>query len=302
MKIKNENKNIFKTSIQFNLSSLNNHILPQISNFENLLTVPKFKALNESKENMESELIAKKRGRKLKNSYADDTIEEMKINDEKNIHGKFSNDNMRRKIKSFYHNYIINLLNNIIKRRYPNNKMKFLKINKRITEDLGIEYNRNLLNKPLKDIIINMSNRYSNKDNNIDCIKFIEKQKNNEDIINILNITYKDFYINYYLKSNKNNSLDNSFEAHKEKILKLNGKEYLNKFIENTKNFIEFFIKGKKRKSRKPKEIDVINISLNEKNDESSIKDINNNIDKKMVSSSTQTDICGINVKLIAFY
>ena len=302
MKIKNENKNIFKTSIQFNLSSLNNHILPQISNFENLLTVPKFKALNESKENMESELIAKKRGRKLKNSYADDTIEEMKINDEKNIHGKFSNDNMRRKIKSFYHNYIINLLNNIIKRRYPNNKMKFLKINKRITEDLGIEYNRNLLNKPLKDIIINMSNRYSNKDNNIDCIKFIEKQKNNEDIINILNITYKDFYINYYLKSNKNNSLDNSFEEHKEKILKLNGKEYLNKFIENTKNFIEFFIKGKKRKSRKPKEIDVINISLNEKNDESSIKDINNNIDKKMVSSTTQTDICGINVKLIAFY
>ena len=74
-----------------------------------------------------------------------------------------------------------------------------MKTNKRINEDLGIEYNRNLLNKPVRDIIINISSRYSNRDNNKDCIKLIEEQKNNEKIINILNMTYKELY-NYYLK------------------------------------------------------------------------------------------------------
>ena len=295
-------QNIFQenTSKEFHSSSLKNNFLPKLMNLDEIKYSPNYNINELSNEN---KII--KIGRKKLDSNDYEENKEFLNNSSitKNVvHDKYSNDNMRRKIKTFYHNYIINLLNNLMKRQYPNNKMKFLKINKRITEDLGIEYNRNLLNKPIKDIVINISNRYSNKDNNINCIKYIEKQKNNEEIINILNITYKDFYINYYLKSNKNNSLDNSFEVHKEKILKLNGKEYLNKFIENTKNFIEFFIKGKKRKSRKPKEIDVINIPLNEKNNEISINDINNNKDKKMISSSTQTDICGINVKLIAFY
>ena len=140
MKIKSQNKTIFKKPVQLNLSSLNNPTLPHFTNLKNMISFPKIKLLNESKECMESELISKKRGRKIKNSYNDnDCSEEKKINDEINIHDKFSNDNMKRKIKTFYHNYIINLLNNIIKKKYQNNKMKFLKINKRKIEDLEIE-------------------------------------------------------------------------------------------------------------------------------------------------------------------
>ena len=172
-----------------------------------------------------------------------------------------------------------------------------MKTNKRINEDLGIEYNRNLLNKPVRDIIINISSRYSNRDNNKDCIKLIEEQKNNEKIINILNMTYKELY-NYYLKSTKIDSLDNSFESHKEKLLKLYGKEYLDKFIENTKNFLEYFINGKNRKRRKPKEVDIIEIPL--ENNINKSKKIND-ISISKISSSTQTDICDINSKLIFF-
>ena len=216
---------------------------------------------------------------------------------ENNVHNIYNNDNIKRRIKTLFSNYIIKLLNNLIKQKFKKFQKKFLKTNKRINEDLGIEYNRNLLNKPVRDIIINISSRYSNRDNNKDCIKLIEEQKNNEKIINILNMTYKELY-NYYLKSNKIDSLDNSFESHKEKLLKLYGKEYLDKFIENTKNFLEYFINGKNRKRRKPKEVDIIEIPL--ENNINKSKKIND-ISISKISSSTQTDICDINSKLIFF-
>ena len=125
----------------------------------------------------------------------------------------------------------------------------------------------------------------------------------------ILNITYRDLYTDYYLKSTKNDLLDNSFEAHKEMLMKKYGKEYLDAFIENAENFIDFFIKGKNRKLRKPKEeVEVVEIPL--ENDDIENKSFNepiNNKDKNiyktkmMVSTSVQTDIVGINKKLITF-
>ena len=121
-------------------------------------------------------------------------------------------------------------------------------------------------------------------------------------------MTYKDLYNDYYLKSTKENNGDNSFEAHKEKILKLYGKEYLDKYIKNTKDFVEFFMNGKNRKCRKPKEVDTIDIPTveNELIKTGSTNDTNSNnlLDnqKQMVSSFAQTEICDINSKLIAIY
>ena len=200
------------------------------------------------KGNTNFQFIIRKRGRKNK------SIIILKSEGKKDIHDKFSNDNIKRKIKSLYNRYIINLLNNMVKKTYKNYRMKFLKMNIRITKDIGIKYNKNLLNQSIKDIIINVSNKYKNKDNNKNLIKFIENQTHNEEILNILNMTYKDLYINYYLKSTKINSSENSFESHKEKLLILHGKEYLDKFIENAKNFVEFFKNSKNRINKKYKE------------------------------------------------
>ena len=183
-------------------------------------------------------------------------------------------------------------------------------MNIRVTKDIGIQYNKNLLNQPIKDIIINVSNKYQNKENNKNAIKFIKTQKNNEEILNILNMSYKDFYTNYYLKSTKNNSSENSFESDKEKLLMFYGKQYLDKFIENAEHFVEFFLNSKNRRARKFQEIDSINIPLeNEKiettsnsneltnNDSSGNKDLKIN----MVSTSTQTEMGDINAKIIFF-
>ena len=257
--------------------------------------------LNEQNEIRELKFITKKRGRKsLDEDNPNSKKSNKKINAIKKVHDKFYNDNIRRKIKSLYHKYIINLLNNLIKQKLKRIKKKFVKMNIKITKDVSIEYNRNLLNKSIKDIIVDVSKKYSNKDINKNVIKFIEAQKNNEEIIKILNMTYEDLFTNYYLKSNKNDISNNSFEAHKEILLKKYGEKYLSLFIQNTENFKEFFINGKNRKSRKAEEVESINIPLLDET-----KKVNNineyYLNKNMVSSSTETDIFGINIKLLVF-
>ena len=278
--------------------------------FQHITNFPLKNIINEPEENKDKKFIAKKRGRKnklLENSILDKENTKNEIPTEKKYHDKFSSDNIRRKIKAFFHKYIINLLNKSIEQKIPKMRKKFVKISNRITVDLGIEYNRNLINKSIKDIIIDISNRYINREINKNCIKNIEKQKDNQDIINILNMKYKDLYVNYYLKSTKNDISDNSYESHKEKLLKEYGEEYLAQFIINAENFIEFYTNGKNRKIRKPKEVDKLEIHPDKTDPKCTNELLNiNDIEKKlknkiMVSTGIQTDIFGINKKLILF-
>ena len=283
------------------ISSQENSLSSQLPSLEDskLLTTE----INEQKEEKQFKFITKKRGRKNKDQI-------ITKSENKNVHNKFSNDNIKRRIKASYNKYIIKLLNNIVKKKYKKTTIKFLKMNIRITKDIAIKYNQNLLNKPLREIIVNVSNKYKNKDNNKICIKFIENQKDNTELINILNMTYKNFYMNYFLKSTKNDSLEYSFEALKEKLLILNGKEYLDKFIENAEHFVEFFTNSKIRKSRKTQEIENISIPLENEtvetisvsNELNSYENApNKNLKKITVSTATQTDICDINSKIISF-
>ena len=245
--------------------------------------------------------LTKKKGRKKKSQE----IKQEEENKEKIVHSKFSNDNIKRRIKGLFNNYIINLLNDLIKKKFRKTKIKFVKMDIKNTKDIGIEFNRNLLSKPIKEIIIDVSNKYQDLNNNKNCIKFIKEQKNNEEIINLLNMSYKDIYSNYYLVSKDS---ENSFEAHKEKVLETCGKEYLEKFVNNAEGFIDFFTNGKNRKARKQKEIEAINIPIeNEGSDLSTMNEgIGDNLEnyflnKNMACSEAQTDICGIYSKIIVF-
>ena len=251
--------------------------------------------------------ITRKRGRKLKKETLENTFDINEIYFDNKVHNRFSNDNVKRKLKALFHKYIINLLNYLIQKIFKNNKMKFVYLNSKITKDIGIEFNRSLLNQKIKDIIVNVSKKYNDKEHNKKCIKYIESQNDNEEIIKILNMTYKDLYEQYYLNSNENNSLNNSFNEHKKKLMNLYGKEYLKIFNENAENMIEFFLNGKNRKSRKCEEVITIDICNDNDLSENTI-DINNieNFEKlftqnKMVSIGTQTDLENINSKLIFF-
>ena len=153
-----------------------------------------------------------------------------------------------------------------------------------------------------------MSDKYQNKENNKECIKYIENKQNNENVLKILNMSYKELYINYYLKSVNTSDLD-SYEEHKKKLLKEYGEEYLERFIENANQFIDFFTYGKNRKSKKQKELECANHNFENDNLETiNTCEISNNNNfknyfstKNMVSVSTQTDIMNINSKIIVF-
>ena len=302
-----QTKSIYKTLEKAELIQLNKPF--ELFPSKNYQDFSQPNIIDKEKKSEKIKFLIKKRGRNYKNhSYINDGDINFKIKKEGRIHDKYCKDNIRRRIKSLYHFYIIRLLNNLMKKKFKTKKRKLVKMNIKITNNISIEYNRNLLEQKIKDIIINISNKYQDKDNNKNCIKYIEDHENNEELLNILNMTYKELYNNYYLKSTKNDMQDNSYEAHKEKLLALYGKEYLDKYNENAENFVNFFTNGKKRKNRKKLEVVEINIPLESESIETitNNKLLNydyNNIDKnvQMISSSTQTDICDINSKIIAF-
>ena len=261
--------------------------------FQEIAKFPKLDSLEGTLENKEVKFSTKKRGRRNKDS---------EIIDKSLIHSNFSNDNIKRRLKGFYNNYIVSFFNHLIKMVFKTNKIKFVKMNVKITKDIGIKYNRYLLEKPIKDIIVNVSNKYQNQENNKNCMKYVQTHKDNEEVMKFINMKYKDLYTDYYLKSTDS---ENSFEAHKAKLLTLCGQDYLDKFIKISNSFVEFFMNGKNRKPRKKGNIILEND--NDENISTSNEGSNENSDnnffskKNMVSSSTQTEMSGINMKLIAF-
>ena len=243
--------------------------------------------LKNIKSHKNNKFIQKKRGRKKLDDSENNNILIGK-------HDRNSDDNLKRKVKTHFHNYIIALLNSKLKLEPGKEKLKFVKINSEITQNITIEYNQNLFKKAIKDIIVQTSEKYQNKNINRECINYIMSTKEiNYEVINLLNMTYEDMYLNYYLKSTKD-SFDSqpneSYECHKEK-LKQFGNEYLNNYIKNAENLLNFYATSKKRQSKKKKNeekgnnlplLSESNIN-NKKNDfyytnnENIVNEINNN-------------------------
>lgn len=97
--------------------------------------------------NTKRDKVPKKNGKNLgrkrneiKNSYQDDSK-----------HGKYSEDNMMRKIKTNLLEYILNSLNNSL----INKNIKFYRIDKEISENLKKDFNLNLLDRTIYNIFYN---------------------------------------------------------------------------------------------------------------------------------------------------
>ena len=171
----------------------------------------------------------------------------------------------------------------------PKRQIKFRKISSRITQDITISFNKILLNTPIKDIIIQVSSKFKNKDINLNYIEKLSKlnESNNLDIhlieLNkILNLTYKEMFEKYYLKSTKqifiNDKNDESFETHINHLINKYGFEYTMKFKQNAENFINFYLYSKQRI---PKNLKNQNFSEESKNSEYEIKNLKNSLNAK---------------------
>ena len=128
------------------------------------------------------------------------------------LHTKDNDDNIKRKVKTHFHNFIVAYLNMLIRQTLKTKRIyKFKKMCSKITQDVTISYNKKLMDTPIKDVLVQVSNKFKDKDINLYYIEKIMQMKSNNEFENIgintlkeiLNTSYKDMMNNFYLKSNK---------------------------------------------------------------------------------------------------
>jgi len=171
-------------------------------------------------------------------------------------HNKFTPDNCRIKIKSHFHNFIINFFNMLIKKKFRKQIYKFRKLPYSLIKDGSKKFNKSLLIIKIKDLLIEqISNKYKNV-NKFQNQNTLNKSKLEEDYNNLLNMKYMDFYKEIYLADNdkdlweiyKINKLSIKGEFHQ--IFNKKNKEYedIIRKVAN-KEFIEYFLSIKNLKN-----------------------------------------------------
>ena len=198
------------------------------------------------------------------------------------LHTKDNDDNIKRKVKTHFHNFIVAYLNMLIKNTLKTKRLyKFRKMSSKITQDITISYNKKLMGTPIKEILIQVSNKFKNKDINLYYIEKISQIKGNNlgNVINlndILNISYKDMMNNFYLKSTKKlfetEKTDESFEKHIENLMNKYGYNYAMKFKQNAENFVNFYLTSKQRNHKNINE--ALSLTSLDKENQNDIKNL----------------------------
>ena len=251
-----------------NIDNIPNKILTEIEEEDNFLLHNDNKKSNtKNKENTKN-----KNKNKSKNKSPIFLIRKIKKRSKKiqllrkkkglHIYRKKDPDTIRKKIKTYFHNYLINLLNSQIKslnikivnydfidditlKQKMNKKKvnKYLKLNNRFTNNVSITANRNLLFKKISQILMEepISSKYRTYDmkNNYYLTKHLLSLKKYPDIIKILYNTYAESYTKFLKSSNYQNILKN--------IKNKDGDLYMDKFRIVSNNFISYYINANKK-------------------------------------------------------
>ena len=164
------------------------------------------------------------------------------------IHSKKSCDNMSRKIKSWVIFDLIKFINKKLGEKIlkPENIRLYI-INKNVSYNIKIDYNRELLKKKVEDILSNdISQKIKNKkikkdlEYNKKIIIEIKNNKNNkfDDIIKILDLELLDC-IQHFIGNKKIDVLDGFEDLYNNKKLKINN--YKNSFENFVKNIEKYY-------------------------------------------------------------
>ena len=250
-------KEILQNSKNFDFSKIQSNFKKdsRIENAENMLQLIKKKR----KRSSNSELLTF--DNKIKYGFGRKKTGDISKRD----HNKFSSDNIIKKIKAKLFQNAIIFVNNILDNKNKNMKLKELDyqyINS-IKKDKELES----LRKPLKEILSKkISPKFNNfpKDTNKKIIDYIlESQKNNEVLMFILNLPFRDWIDLFIMKKNLkefenlNNSSCQKIEEKMpkindllDKILEKNTGEYLSSFIFYLYNYERYFTSKRKRNQR----------------------------------------------------
>jgi len=227
---------------------------------------------NKSKEDENENEEEKKRGRKRKDDNTD------------RKHGKYAPDNIMKKIKSKFFENIISFINRIVNKNNEESKREiFKKLDYKYTNQMKQNIDLELLNLPLKDILKkDISPKYTNlnpNSNKVNLEEILEKEKNDEIIMFVLNLSFREFIELFCLKKtlkdiesskiidcNMLQRLINNFpkiDSLLSDISNKNDKTYLSHFIFHLYNYEQWFLSKIGRSSRK-KNIKELSIQITE--------------------------------------
>ena len=214
--------NIFSHKNNENLFNINNILTADITNkeqnIENSNDLNNNNQFNNQVNLVDRDnnlIIYEKRGRKNKSKNNKIILKEHKIN---NLHSKENDDNIRRKIKCHFHNFIINYFNNLIKEKKKGN-LKFKKIKYSYALNDTMKFNKILLLSKISDFFkLEISSKYKNyqkNENELVYEKLIKRFDN--EVRQLFDLTYIEFYEKYYLNEafNNNSKLKNFYSLFK---------------------------------------------------------------------------------------
>ena len=187
-----------------------------------------------SSTNKEEICIKIKPGRKIKRNSS-------------KFHDKTERGNMRSKIKNRYHKFIIDFLNEQIRKlNNGRQKIKFRTIDYKITNIRNKKDNCKLLQIKIKDLLNNdISDKYVGKPKDQNKIT-LEKTNSEPKLKSFYEMTYEDFYTNYFLMNNHPKEFSNKIVFFNDFVKKEKQKE-INEINEIYKNNEEEKQKQKKR-------------------------------------------------------
>ena len=184
------NDNCLQSSIIRDNNILSTNTIKNNYPFE--INSPSTNVVNANKKLKDNLFLGKKYGRKKRD---DNNI---------GVHNKYSNDNIRRKIKHLVLRSFVSFFNEKIKIIYNGDigqnflKKELLSLNKEVKYESSVQFNRNLLKRTLKDIYSdNITTRFTNftKDHNINLIQKLVNEKDEEKrsyFIKLFNLTFLD--------------------------------------------------------------------------------------------------------------
>ena len=195
--------------------------------------------------------IKNKKGRRNKHSF---------LILRKALHGNLVCDNMSKKIKSWTISSIIKFINKKLVIKGDDNGKKTKKknlgifhiINRTLTNNTVIQYNRELLQKKIYEILSNnVSKKTKVKDekHNSKLIEKIKEENKYIDIINILNLTFLRC-INHFIGKEKIESLKGFEKYYQVKIASINYVKRFSQFVNNIEKYYsdkDFRIKMNKK-------------------------------------------------------
>ena len=121
-------------------------------------------------------------------------------------HNKYKIDNIRIKIKTHYHSFIIGFFNDLIKLKFKIQRYKFRKIPYSITKDVTIKTNSSLKHKTIGELLSNdISDKYKKYESgkNRKSVYYFYKTVKDEEQKNLLSKSYKDFFYEFYINGNR---------------------------------------------------------------------------------------------------